>query len=101
MEVSFTKLRSGDWGVRVKGSVKPKQWVTVATRSGRSSRVQIDRIIWQGEGAMLCSVIPENPHQRGVRTDRCRGCGGPYRDADHHIAMEGYCGHCAFDEFDI
>lgn len=30
----------------------------------------------------------------------CRGCGGPVRDAGHHRAMEGYCGTCAFDEFD-
>ncbi len=32
---------------------------------------------------------------------RCRGCGGPIRHAPHHPAMEGYCGYCAFDEFDM
>jgi hypothetical protein len=31
---------------------------------------------------------------------RCRGCRGPIRNAPHHHAMGGYCGYCAFDEFD-
>lgn len=31
---------------------------------------------------------------------RCRGCRGPITHAAHHRAMEGYCGSCAFDEFD-
>lgn len=31
---------------------------------------------------------------------RCRGCRGPIVDAPHHRAMGGYCGQCAFDEFD-
>lgn len=30
----------------------------------------------------------------------CRGCRGPIRHAAHHAAMGGYCGKCAFDEFD-
>lgn len=38
--------------------------------------------------------------QRAERSGRCRGCGGPIRDARHHAAMGGYCGSCAFDEFD-
>lgn len=37
---------------------------------------------------------------RAVRADRCRGCRGPIEDAPHHRAMHGYCGACAFDEFD-
>jgi hypothetical protein len=32
---------------------------------------------------------------------RCVECGGPVEDAPHHRAMEGYCGSCAFDEYDI
>jgi len=38
-----------------------------------------------------------SPRSRG----RCRGCGGPVVDAPHHRAMDGYCGSCAFDEFDM
>jgi hypothetical protein len=30
----------------------------------------------------------------------CRGCGGPLRDAGHHRAIGGFCGTCAFDEYD-
>jgi hypothetical protein len=34
------------------------------------------------------------------RAGICRECGGPLVDASHHRAMQGYCGGCAFDEFD-
>jgi hypothetical protein len=37
---------------------------------------------------------------RALRRGRCRGCGGALRDVPHHAAMGGYCGSCAFDEFD-
>ena len=32
---------------------------------------------------------------------RCKSCHGPIVNAPHHRAMGGYCGHCAFDEFDM
>jgi hypothetical protein len=31
----------------------------------------------------------------------CKQCGRTIKDAPHHRAMEGYCGECAFDEFDM
>jgi len=37
---------------------------------------------------------------RARRSGRCRGCGGALRDVPRHAAMGGYCGSCAFDEFD-
>lgn len=41
------------------------------------------------------------PSYRGLRrSGRCKGCGGEIRDARYHRAMGGYCGECAFDEFD-
>lgn len=43
------------------------------------------------------AVRSGDPH--GGRTN-CRGCHGPLDDAPHHRAMGGYCGNCAFDEFD-
>jgi len=38
--------------------------------------------------------------RRSSGSGRCRACGGPIRHAAHHRAMGGYCGNCAFDEFD-
>lgn len=37
---------------------------------------------------------------RTGRSGRCRGCGGPIRNAPHARAQGGYCGSCAFDEYD-
>lgn len=38
--------------------------------------------------------------EKAIRTNRCRECGGPLVNAKRHAAMDGYCGNCAFDEFD-
>ena len=38
--------------------------------------------------------------ERAIKSGRCRCCHGPIQDASHHAAMGGYCGSCAFDEFD-
>lgn len=37
---------------------------------------------------------------KAERDNACRSCGQPLEDAGHHRAMHGYCGVCAFDEFD-
>ncbi|BFI96306.1 MAG: hypothetical protein RSP_18160 [Rhodanobacter sp.] len=36
-----------------------------------------------------------------ANTGLCQKCGRPIKDAPHHRAIWGYCGECAFDEFDV
>jgi len=47
-------------------------------------------------------LVEDAPRQvfRPARRTTCRGCRGPIRNAPHHRAMGGYCGYCAFDEYD-
>ena len=102
MQATYTKLRSGDWGIRVQGTVKTGDIVNVAKKSGESKAETVAKVLWTGNGVSLCA-IRQSSYSCGSYARRrggCRGCGGPIRDAAHHRAMSGYCGYCAFDEFD-
>lgn len=47
------------------------------------------------------SAPPPPAVSKPTNSRRCRGCGGPVVNAPHHRAMGGYCGSCAFDEYDM
>jgi len=107
MQASYTKLRSGDWGIRVEGRATTGQSVTVTKRDGSRQTVCVDRVVWSGEGVSLCSIRRETAGgysaQRataGGTSGRCRECRGPIRGTPEHRAMAGLCGSCAFDEYD-
>jgi hypothetical protein len=74
---SFAKLKSGDWGVRVKGTCRPGQKVTVTTKAGASKEVTIGTVLWAGNGVSLCSIAG-NGQSSGRRSGRESGyCGYP------------------------
>ena len=56
MQASYTKLRSGDWGIRVEGRVSVGQDVVVTKRDGSRQTATVERIVWSGEGVTLCSI---------------------------------------------
>lgn len=90
------------------------QKVTVVTRAGKRSQVMLEREVSPVEGGVVLYAKGYAPRSKKVETRRapkvwrkgpgvrCRsvGCGNDVVDAPHHRAMEGYCGECAFDEFD-
>jgi len=56
-EITFTKLRNGDWGLRGPESMlRGAQWVTVTRRGGDTTRVQVARIVWTGNGVAVASI---------------------------------------------
>jgi hypothetical protein len=104
--LTYRKTRKGDWVAFGPASEISVGAITVAKRSGA-----VEQRFCTGTGASF--DVDGIPHRYGylaersngyrnpvVRRGGCRGCGGPIRDASHHRAMEGYCGSCAFDEFD-
>lgn len=77
--------------------------VTVHRRDRSTTRVFLGELVQEGDKVDLYrfrSVPDRKAASRSTRS-RCRECGGPLRDSAHHRAMEGYCGSCAFDEFDM
>jgi len=56
MTGSFTKLRSGDWGLRVSGSPKAGQTVDAVCKNGEMKTMIIGRVLWEGDGIALCTI---------------------------------------------
>lgn len=50
---SYSKLKNGDWGVRLEGSAQPGQIVNVATKAGQIKPEKLGRKIWEGGGVQL------------------------------------------------
>lgn len=65
---SYTKLRSGDWGARVTGDVKPGDRLMVTNRSMKARSEQIDKVIWRGDDVALCSLVPRIPRKTPRRS---------------------------------
>lgn len=99
--VSFTKLRSGDWGIKgdakfIRSAIDNDATVTVVKRSGEQQIVRPERIIWSGQGAAIASIVADRPQRsRSSRRQRpeCTECGahGPAGMA----CTECYEGHFA------
>ena len=88
-------LKSGEWGARVASTgVNVGDELTVIAKSGSSWEATVERVVWRGPDVTLCET-----KRKG--SGRCSECGRAAVDADHHRAMGGLCGHCAFDEYDM
>lgn len=80
MTATYTKLRSGEWGVRVTGAL-PAQGSTiqVTKKDGTRNTVTVNRVEWSGTvrgvHVSMCSIKSEargtraTPHMTGMATD--------------------------------
>lgn len=76
VSATYTKLRSGDWGIRATSEVKPGQVVEVTTKAGERRRETIGQIVWSGNGVWLCTKGNGGSEQRSNRPV-CAACGKP------------------------
>lgn len=54
---TFSRLKSGDWGLRVNGvDVQSGDFVNTTTREGRKQRMLVDAVVWRGDGYSLCTI---------------------------------------------
>ena len=53
---TFTKLRSGDWGLRVTGTVKAGDRVQTTTKAGKKEMKTVGKVMWIGDGVSLCTM---------------------------------------------
>jgi hypothetical protein len=106
---TFTKLRSGDWGIRATFDVAPGAPVTVARKDGTTTVVTVGRVIWKGDGVVLATIdrdgkAKSSKARRGPWTcyvcggtskdpacQRCWECGLPFHGRGHG---DGTCGYC-------
>lgn len=101
MQATYTKLKSGAWGVRVQGAVTAGQVVTVTKRDGSSRSEMIERVLWSGNNICLCAITSTQRQSRGPSWARdggaWTGCSMGCRDG----APNPHCRSCWFDEYDF
>lgn len=56
MQATYTKLKSGDWGIRVLGVVAEGSSITVTKKSGETRTEVIRKVLWFGNGISLCAI---------------------------------------------
>jgi hypothetical protein len=94
MATTYTKLRSGAWGVRCTDRVGVGDTVTVTKRDGSVKRETIATIVWKGDGVTLAALAAKGAAAaapRGRRTGcACGSVEDEPRDSD--------CSSCQHDE---
>jgi hypothetical protein len=55
---TYTKLKSGAWGLRIVGSfrVQAGDRVTVSKKDGSKKEEAVGAVLWSGDGVVLCSI---------------------------------------------
>lgn len=72
---TYTRLRNGDWGVRVPESDAAEGTsVLVRKRSGETKKEVIARVVWRGDGVAICA-ISRAPRRRDSGLHYERGVG--------------------------
>jgi hypothetical protein len=93
---TYTKLRTGEWGVRIVGQAPVVgQVVMVQKRNGETKEEAIGGIVWSGGGVTICSITraanekSSNGGRYGTARARraWRPCGYPGCSTD-------YCDEC-------
>ena len=57
MQATFTKLKSGDWGIRTQGFVPAKgDSVDVKKKSGATQRVIVTKVVWHDDDVAICAI---------------------------------------------
>lgn len=85
---TFTKLRSGEWGITTSDNVTVGQTVTVTKKSCETQTVKIAKIVWSGNGKSICAI--ESTRRNNDYIPATRNSRG-YVDQRGHY--EGYCGY--------
>lgn len=53
---TFSKLRSGDWGVRLEGDAEPGDRITVKKKDGSTTSAKLVRRVWNDKGVSLWEI---------------------------------------------
>lgn len=96
---SFSKLRDGAWGVKVKGLVPdPGDEIEVTKKDGTKQPVTIARVLWHEGRDALCSVEESrkrSPGRGGYRPQYGRDyCGGRCPVDGHRCTADNPCHDC-------
>ena len=82
MTISYTKLRSGEWGVRSDQAIKEGEIVSVTVKTGanagKTKTETVKKIVWTDGKVWLAAVEKKDAapaERRGNRPYECEECG--------------------------
>lgn len=103
--ITYTKLKSGEWGIRSDKSLSVGASVVVTKKSGESKTEQVANQVWtDGKGIYLYGIVPSRPSSRPTsrsssrRSRGARYCEGWGADNPHAPRPPYTCEECALDE---
>lgn len=71
---TYSKLRSGEWGIRVQGPARKGQSLTVAKKSGETKTETVRNVMWSGNGITLCAIEQSSRRSSAQPRGRWTGC---------------------------
>jgi hypothetical protein len=95
---TYTKLRTGEWGVRIVGKAPiVGQAVKVQKRDGETKEETIGGIVWSGGGVVICSITRAATSggkvSNGGRYGTARGRRS-WRPCGYPGCSQDYCDEC-------
>lgn len=96
---TYTKLKTGAWGLRGPASMKSGETVTVSKKSGELQQVTVGKVIWTGNGIALATIAKSASsysYSGSARSSALRPVSGCYQCR----VLGRMCQQCQFDEFD-
>lgn len=82
------KLRNGNWGARVSGSVREGDSIEITTKAGKSWMATVAKVVWSGNGISI--VATKSRKSNSGYTPAVRNSRGYVTERGHH---DGYCGY--------
>ncbi len=101
MAITYTKLKSGSWGIRSTEALREGASITVTKKDGSTKLETVGKIVWSGGGVWLAttsrSAAPGSSLRRGTSRGRRTGCScGSIEDTPR----PSDCRSCQFENFD-
>jgi hypothetical protein len=53
---NYSKLKSGEWGVRLEGTAKTGDIINVVRKDGKVKPEKLGKLVWEGGGAQLYAI---------------------------------------------
>lgn len=100
MTATYTKLRSGEWGIRVQGQPSAGDVIQVAKRDGSVKTETVAKIVWRGDGIAICAVARRPRYQGDDGIIRTRDGREMVRGCAACRALGDMCRECRHDQYD-
>ncbi len=94
-----TKLRSGDWGAKIHGTVAIGDEITITTRAGKSWQARVSRVVWTDGSVAICATTSPDRPQATRRSGTWTGCSCGSREDSNGQLIESAknCWTCEHD----